>query len=522
MTVELGFLASVLLSCLADAIALPRARVPWQRPVKALAVHVAASAFVFALVVGASARAGFAALVTGALVALLSIVSNAKFESLREPFVFTDLSLFSQLFRHPRLYLPFLSIGKVAAIAIGAGFFIVAFRFDRPLAAMPYLSLAAIAAASLAVAIALSSRLPLSLTPADDQARHGFFAAFVAYLLNGLRPATARALRRALANGPFAATAAPTERPDVIVIQSESFFDARRLGDGVHATVLRHFDAIRERCVQYGQLTVPAWGANTMRTEFAMLTGLPETQQGYARFYPYAFIRRPCTTLAAWFKRAGYRTLAIHPYYDDFFGRKRVFESMHFDRFIDIRQFGDAPRVGPYITDTAVAGKIIASLEANRDQPAFVMAITMENHGPLHLESVAAGEAAHYHRFGEGAPWDNLTVYLRHLKNADAMIEQLTAYLAQRRRKAIVCFYGDHVPALPHVFGKLGQPQTTTDYFIWRNYGEVQAHRKDVTAAQLGQDLIDSIRTTRTTHQAGASGDRSERQLNKAGPSTKK
>ena len=82
-----------------------------------------------------------------------------------------------------------------------------------------------------------------------------------------------------------------------------------------------------------------------------------------------------------------------------------------------------------------------------------------------------------------------------------------------------MCFYGDHVPALTHVFDELGRPQTKTDYFIWRNYGEVQAHRKDLSAAQLGLDLIDSIRAT---PQAGASGYRSERQLNKAGPSKKK
>ncbi|CAB3975870.1 capsular polysaccharide biosynthesis protein [Burkholderia cenocepacia] len=47
-----------------------------------------------------------------ALVALVALVSNAKYESLREPFVFSDLSLFSQLFSHPRLYLPFLSAGQ--------------------------------------------------------------------------------------------------------------------------------------------------------------------------------------------------------------------------------------------------------------------------------------------------------------------------------------------------------------------------------------------------------------------------
>ncbi|ONU74115.1 hypothetical protein A8E73_31445, partial [Burkholderia cenocepacia] len=63
-----------------------------------------------------TARPIFSAFVAIALVGLVELVSNAKYESLREPFVFTDLSLFSQLFSHPRLYLPFLSLDKVIAI----------------------------------------------------------------------------------------------------------------------------------------------------------------------------------------------------------------------------------------------------------------------------------------------------------------------------------------------------------------------------------------------------------------------
>ncbi|MFX8168687.1 sulfatase-like hydrolase/transferase, partial [Acinetobacter baumannii] len=77
--------------------------------------------------------------------------------------------------------------------------------------------------------------------------------------------------------------------------------------------------------------------------------------------------------------------------------------------------------------------------------------------GPLHLERVAPGEAASYHAFGEGKPWDDLTAYLRHLVNADAMVGQLTRYLAGRKRPAILCFYGDHVPALSAVYRQTGQ-----------------------------------------------------------------
>jgi len=366
------------------------------------------------------------------------------------------------------------------------------FVADAPMVGKPVGAIVAAAAACLAAAYWLAARLPLTLNPSVDQKRHGFFAVFIAYLLNGMKPATPRQLRNVLAAGPFA-TGAPQSAPDVILIQSESFFDARRLTDSIDPAILHHFDTARRESVQHGRLTVPAWGANTMRTEFAVLTGIDQAQLGYARFYPYAFVRRACASLASWFKRGGYQTQAIHPYYADFFGRERAFKHLEIDRFLDIASFNDAPRAGPYVADVAVAESIIQALDEPRDKPAFIFAMTMENHGPLHLETVEAGEGAAFHTLGENARWRDLTAYLRHLANANAMIARLFDELRSRRRDTVVCFYGDHVPALPHVFSELGCEPVRSDYFIWRNYGEAPATNEDLRAEQLGPALIRAL-----------------------------
>ncbi|MCC8396969.1 LTA synthase family protein [Paraburkholderia sp. MMS20-SJTR3] len=489
-TPALSFAAAAALALLPEALAKPRASL--RRLPLAFALHVAAIAFICACVVLITGRVHFAAFVAVALVGLLAGVSNAKYTSLREPFVFTDLSLFSQLFAHPRLYLPFLSAGTVVAIVLGIGVVIAAFVADAPLAHRPVGTLLFAACACLAAAYACAARLPLTLQAVDDQQRHGFFAVFVAYLLNGMRPATARQLRAALAEGPFA-SGAPHTLPDVILIQSESFFDARRLSSRIDPSILRNFDLARRASVQHGELTVPAWGANTMRTEFAVLTGVDQTQLGYARFYPYAFIRRACASLASWFKHGGYRTLAIHPYYADFFGRERAFEHLQIDRFIDIKSFADAARAGPYVADMAVAEAIIKALDEPRDKPVLIFSMTMENHGPLHLETVEAGEGAAFHSLGDDAHWRDLTAYLRHLANADAMLGRLLDALRARRRDTVLCFYGDHVPALPHVFARLRNEPARSDYFIWRNYSFVPSIRKDISAEELGVDLVKAL-----------------------------
>lgn len=504
------FLFALAMSFLPDAIALPRCAPPWRRSTAALATHAFSVATVFLLTLAVSTRPLFAGFVALSLTGLLVVVSNAKYASLREPLVFTDLSLFSQLFRHPRMYLPFLSAGSVLVLGIGVAVFMGVLVLSTPLPEASQ-GLLVGGAAVCALIHALAARaLPLTNQPDTDQSHHGFYTVFVAGLLNGLRPSTGKTLRTAMSRGPFSRTAEPATRPDVIVIQSESFFDARRLGPEVRADLLPYFDATCAGAVQCGQLEVPAWGADTMRTEFSLLSGLGAAEQGYARFYPYAYIRKPCTSLAGWFSRAGYHTVAMHPYHGDFFGRDRVMPLLHFDQFLDIRHFDGAQRAGPYVADLAVADAIQAQLEAAGDSPAFIMAMTIENHGPLHLERVSAGEAASYHAFGEGKPWDDLTAYLRHLVNADAMIGQLTRYLAGRKRPAVLCFYGDHVPALSEVYRQTGVQPTDSEYLIWRSDAaptpSPRQERVRTRIESLGQLLIDLISVPLpASHGAGAS-----------------
>lgn len=438
-----------------------------------------------------TARLVFATSMTVGLVAVLAVVGNAKYGTLREPFVFTDLSLFRQLFAYPRLYLPFLSIGKVLAIAIVVVLMALGFWVEAPMQASR-LAVVLVVPLLFVGAYAAAARLPLELEPLTDLRRNGFFAAFIAYLLNGLRRSTLQAFRLAVDNGPFA-NASPATGPDVIVIQSESYFDARRLGPSVGSAAYAHFDRAASESVEYGELTVPAWGANTMRTEFAMLTGVPGERLGYARFYPYAFVRSDCPSLASAFRSAGYRTHAIHPYHADFFGRDRVFPLLGFEHFLDIRHFDNSRRVGPYIGDAAVAEAIIGALDEAGDGPRFIFAMTMENHGPLHLEVVENGEGAALHALGDGRPWRDLTAYLRHVRNADDMIGMLIDHLRQRERDTVLCFYGDHVPALPQVYERLGTLPERSDYFIWRNHGARPAWQRNLTVEQLGLALRDTL-----------------------------
>ncbi|MEX3581836.1 MAG: hypothetical protein VB137_03000 [Burkholderia sp.] len=92
-----------------------------------------------------------------------------KYQSSREPFVFARSEL---AFARPRLYLPFLSAGKVGAGAVVLVLVIAGFVAERPLppAAVPgWLTVAL----SFALAVTIPARLPLELSA--NQRRHGLF-----------------------------------------------------------------------------------------------------------------------------------------------------------------------------------------------------------------------------------------------------------------------------------------------------------------------------------------------------------
>ena len=280
--------------------------------------------------------------------------------------------------------------------------------------------------------------------------------------------------------------------PDLVVVQSESFFDARRLYPGVRSDLFRHFDALAAQALAHGRLDVPAWGANTMRTEFAVLTGIPEAALGVHRFNPYRrFAQSGPLALPQQLRRLGYRTVCIHPHPAGFFGRDRIFPRLGFDTFIDIADFGGAPRAGPYVADAAVTAKI-AEVLGSSTGPTFVFVITMENHGPLHLEQVNPGDVGRLYQTPPPPGWEDLTVYLRHLVNADLMLGDLAGLLRAHPRPGLLCWFGDHVPSLPKVYEDLAFTDARTDYLIWSAAGD-RLPGVDIDAHQLPEVLLATL-----------------------------
>lgn len=447
----------------------------------ALAVNGGLLALAYLVALALFGRPLFAAALVACGWLLVALVSSAKQRALREPLVFADFGLFSQALRHPRLYLPYFGTWRAALAAAGAAALFAAGWLIEDAARLPLAAWVALFASGAALLAAGSAAGTLTLEPKRDVERYGLLASLWLYWL---------AERRAPydASAPFAAAVARRGvRMPIVVVQSESFFDVRRLDAGIDPGVLANFDAL-SGTGQSGRLGVPVWGAYTMRTEFAFLSGIAPERLGVHRFNPYRrFARRPVATLASLLRSLGYRTVCIHPYPASFFGRDRVFPLLGFDEFVDLAAFGPARRAGPYVADAEVAEKILSELKTAT--PVFVFAITMENHGPLHLEAVAPDDARLY-RLPPPAGFEDLTVYLRHLRNADAMLGALGAELA-RRGEGVLCWYGDHVPSMPGVYAALGYEDPRTDYCLWRP-GRAGPARADLQVEALALGALNA------------------------------
>ncbi len=463
----------------------------------ALAIHAGLWLILFVFELIQFRRPYFASAIVLSFVLFLVLVGNAKFHSLREAFVFQDFEYFIDALRHPRLYLPFLGIWRALAAIVAFAVAMVAGLTLEPslTAGMPVAAFFGGAAALTGIAAALlvlgsRGNMPLSYRPDEDARRLGLAASLWRYAAEERRRPLDVAAQSAFSE-PLARP--PADLPDLVVVQSESFADIRRLFAGIRPEVLREFDALRDVSLLHGSLRVPAWGANTVRSEFAFLSGIAEEAMGVHRFNPYRVLARSgVPTLAGHLRGLGYRTVCVHPYPAGFYARDRVFPLLGFDEFVDIAAFADAERAGPYVGDAALADRVCAMLAGRADagrQPLFLYVITMENHGPLHLERVAPGDVERLYAQPPPPDCEDLTIYLRHLANADRMIGTLRRCLDGNPRGGWLCFFGDHVPIMPRVYAALGVPDGSTDYAIWKAGGG-PARRLAMNVENLGITLL--------------------------------
>ena len=454
----------------------------------------------------ASSRPLLASVVVSGAACGLALCDAVKRETLCEPVVFADRAELLELFRHPRLYLPFAGTSIVVGGAVTiVGILGLLAWLEPPLTQRTavtaafeeigafLLGWAAFAIPSIPIFARWLSgyyrRWNLHNDPAIDMTRLGMLGCFVAHATI----ARAERTERQRTATSFLPHTLPRIGP-VVVVQAESFMDLRRLDPGLGQVVQPAWGRLAQEACQVGRFAVPAWGANTVRTEYAVLSGLPEAELGLDRFNPYeSFADGTPQSLANLARRAGYRTVCVHPFDLSFYRRSSLLPSLGFDRMIGPEAFTDSMPSGEWVPDVAL-GPVIAAVLAEPGPPAFVFVITMGSHGPW-LAGPSHPAVPDVLKTVSSAA--QIGRYAVKLAAADALIPALQRAVAGSRGGTLV-YYGDHQPSLPGYLPSTACGGASTDYAIWQP-SAAPGTRLDIEAHDLGAALASILQRATVT-----------------------
>ena len=254
---------------------------------------------------------------------------------------------------------------------------------------------------------------------------------------------------------------ASDQKPDIVVILSESFFDPTIMnGYPLGTDLTPNLHRLEQRATS-GWLHVPTFGGGTIRTEFEVLTGLslryfPDVQFPYLQIH-----QKKIPGIVRLLAGDGYLTLAVHGNNPGFWNRSTAFKELGFDKFISIADFpsDDAINDGNYMSDKSFTDELLRQLP-DSGSPRFVLGISIEAHGPYDRSPGIDAKVRDAIPVPAGVtdPQAKLELrnYIYHMQHADQQLERLVDTLAQRKRRTVVLFFGDHLPALVPAFQQAG------------------------------------------------------------------
>ena len=288
-------------------------------------------------------------------------------------------------------------------------------------------------------------------------------------------------------------TADTKKRPNVVIVQLESFFDTsefKRL-----KTTIDPLPNLRKMAAEYssGYCQVPSIGAGTANTEFEVITGMNLRYFGPGE-YPYkTYLKeRTAESVATAFKEFGYGAHAIHNHSGNFYSRAKVFDHTGFDTFVckEFMNFDMTPN--GWAKDEVLLQHINDCLDSTEQQD-FIFTITVQGHGSYPEKKVI--DDPHLYAWGtESAKKNNQwTYYSNQVREMDIFAQNLVDMMDDRGEPAVVVFYGDHLPTLGLTEADMkSESLFNTNYVIWDNIG---LEKKDGTIPtyQLVSEVMDRI-----------------------------
>nr|WP_315920758.1 LTA synthase family protein [Mesorhizobium sp. SP-1A] len=249
---------------------------------------------------------------------------------------------------------------------------------------------------------------------------------------------------------PQVAASVPAEKPDIILVMSESFWDPTQL-PGV---TIKPDPIPTVRSLRAGSVFSPEFGGMTANVEFEALTGFSNAFLPAGSIPYQQYVRAPIPSLATFLKSEGYEARAIHPGTNWFWNRTNVYKDFGFDDFKSEENLPPMQKRGPLASDASMTDEIIREGEET-DQPFFFFAVSLQNHGPY--EPNRYPDPTHAVQ-ASTSQWsrDSLRSYTEGAADADRSLQRLIDWAKNRDRPTVIAFFGDHLPPLGPVYVETG------------------------------------------------------------------
>lgn len=304
----------------------------------------------------------------------------------------------------------------------------------------------------------------------------------------------------------------PTEepvKPNIIIIQSEAYWDIDKLDIKMTENPNAFFESLRKES-RYGEMYVPVIGGGTSNTEYEILTGM--TLKNYSNDWYMVYpneIKSPVISMASILRNQGYSAVGIHPYMSWYYNRYDVYNYLGFDTFKTLEFMNDVRTVGGLASDDYSTDMIIHTIESETN-PVFNFIVTMQNHGPFGNARFAADEFT----VDIKTKMSDSSRYLLHnyvqgLSLTDQALEKLVNYLKASDEPTIILFYGDHLPALGDDYqayrelGYVGNEDNyslqndlkmmSVPYILWSNFDNTSEKLPTMNASFMSSYILNYL-----------------------------
>ena len=244
-----------------------------------------------------------------------------------------------------------------------------------------------------------------------------------------------------------------------------------------------------------GHIVVPYFAGGTADTEFDVASGMQTNLLNPASPSLTAFrtVNRDLDSIFRVFGADGYTSCFMHPGQSWFYNRENVYDWFGADESFFVEDF-DAEYKGDWVTDESVLRELVSRFEEKSASGGldFTYAVTIQNHMSYTSDKYGDYVCPEVETTAELSPeiQTAVNVYAEGIRDANALLEDLTEFYSAQDEPVLLVFFGDHLPYLGdnrQGYAELGLPAAnvvggegpyaayTAPFLIWCNDAAAEA-----------------------------------------------